>query len=142
MVMGIAVRTTNQNQQAQTDIGALWQRFFGENLLSRIPGKISEDIYCVYTDYETDANGPYTTILGCKVASLQGLPEGFVGKTIPEATYRLYRSAGKLPDCVLATWGQIWQALIERSYLADFDVYGPGSQDPNHAVVETYLSVR
>lgn len=140
-VIGIAVRTTNHNGQAQKDIGELWQKFFSDNIINRIIGKISDDIYCIYTDYESDANGAYTTILGCRVAAVEVIPEGFVSKTIPKATFQLYKSTGKLPDSVLATWGHIWQTPIERRYLADFDVYGQKSQDPNNAEVETYLSV-
>lgn len=141
-VIGIAVKTTNQDGQAQNDIGGLWQRFFNDSISNQIPNKVSDDIYCIYTNYESDVNGAYTTILGCKVASLENIPEGFTGKTIPKATFQLYKSIGKLPDSVLATWGHIWQTPIERKYLADFDVYGPRSQDPNNAEVETYLSIQ
>jgi predicted transcriptional regulator YdeE len=140
-VIGIAVRTTNQNGRSQKDIGELWQRFFQQNVPSQIPGKVNDNIYCIYTDYESDANGAYTTILGCKVKTLNNVPDGLVGKTIGPSTYRLYKSSGKLPDCVLATWGEIWQTSINRHYSSDFDVYGPNMQDPNNAGVETYLSV-
>ena len=141
-VIGISVRTTNQNGQSQKDIGELWQKFFQDNILDHIPNKVNSDIYCIYTDYESDANDPYTTILGCKVSSLENIPDGMIGKTIPETTYRLYKSLGKIPEAVLNTWFHIWQSPIERSYLADFDVYGPAPSDPNDAEVETYLSVR
>lgn len=141
-VIGIAVKTTNKNGQAQNDISKLWQKFFNDNMINQIPDKISDDIYCIYTDYESDVNGAYTTILGCKVTSMENIPEGFVSKTILKAMFRLYKSTGKLPDSVLATWGHIWQTPIERKYLADFDVYGQKSQDPHNAEVETYLSVR
>ena len=36
-IIGISVRTTNQNEQAMQDIGNLWQRFFSEQLLAKIP---------------------------------------------------------------------------------------------------------
>lgn len=140
-VIGIAVTTTNQNGQAQSDIGELWQRFFRNDIINQIPDKVNDDVYCIYTDYESDANGVYTTLLGCKVTSLENVPEGFVGKTIPKARFRLYKSTGKLPDCVLATWTYIWQTPVERRYLADFDVYGRKAQDPHNAEVKTYLSV-
>lgn len=141
-VVGIAVKTTNQNGQAQKDISELWQKFFSNNISNRVPNKVSDDIYCVYTDYESDVNGAYTTILGYKVTTLESVPEGLIGKSIPKATYQLYRSKGELPQSVLATWGHIWQTLIKRRYLADFDVYGQQSQDPSYAEVETYLSVQ
>lgn len=141
-LVGIAVRTTNENGQSQKDIGQLWQRFYRYNILAQIPDKVSDAVYCVYTDYERDANGAYTTLLGCNVSTLQTIPEGFTGMTIPKASYRVYTSIGKLPDCVLQTWMHIWQTPINRAFAADFDVYDTASQDPDAAVVKTYLSVQ
>ena len=140
-IIGIAVRTTNQNRQSQNDIGALWRKFMNENILERIPDKESANIYCIYTDYENDFNGGYTTILGCKVNVLANIPEGCIGRTIQAAAYHLYISKGKIPDCVVATWMHIWQSEIKRKWQADFDVYGPKSQDRENAEVTTYLSV-
>jgi predicted transcriptional regulator YdeE len=140
-IIGIAVRTTNQNGKSQNDIGALWGKFMSENIFEKIPDKQSADIYCVYTDYESDFNGAYTTILGCKVNSLANIPEGFIGKNIPTTEYRLYISKGKIPDAVVVTWMHIWQSGVKRKYQADFDVYGPKSQDQENAEVSTYLSV-
>jgi predicted transcriptional regulator YdeE len=141
-LVGISVRTTNEGGQSGKHIGQLWEHFFKENIRAQIPDKIGNDIYCVYTDYERDASGPYTTLLGCAVSTQQTVPEGFTSKVIPGATYRVYTSAGKLPDSVLATWMHVWQTPIDRSYGADFDVYGITAQDPNNAEVKTYVSVR
>lgn len=141
-LIGIAVRTTNEGGRAQQDIGQLWQRFYEDTILAKIPNKKSNAVYCVYTDYESDATGAYTTLLGCAVSTLQTIPEEFTGMTIPKATYRVYTSAGTLPDSVLATWMHIWQTPINRAFAADFDLYDTASQDPNAAEVKTYLSVR
>jgi predicted transcriptional regulator YdeE len=140
-IIGISVRTTNQDGKSQKDIGELWGKFMGQNILAQIPEKESNDVYCIYTDYETDFNGPYTTILGCKVRSLDSIPDGFVGKVIPAAKYNLYTSAGKLPDCVVDTWKHIWQSGVKRKYSADFDVYSEKAQNPQNAEVDTYLSI-
>ncbi len=85
-VIGIFVRTTNVNNKALKDIGDLFGNFVRQNIIEKIPNKMTEDIYCVYTDYETDFNGPYTTIIGCKVSSLNDIPTGLIGKTIPDST--------------------------------------------------------
>lgn len=141
-VLGIAVKTTNENGQAQKDIGELWQRFFKDNITSLIPNKVGEDIYCIYTDYEGESKTVYTTILGHKVTSLQNIPGRLTGKAIPKTTYHLYTSVGKLPDCVVSTWEHIWNTPLRRAWLADFDVYGAKSRDPDNAEVATYLSVQ
>jgi predicted transcriptional regulator YdeE len=141
-LMGIAVRTTNADGQSQRDIGLLWQRFYTDNILAQIPNKKSDAVYCVYTDYEQDATGFYTTILGCNASTLQTIPEGFIGITVPKARYRVYTSVGQLPDSVLATWMHIWNTTINRAFAADFDVYRAGAQDSGAAEVKTYLSIR
>ena len=68
-IIGISVRTTNEGGKSSADLGKLWERFYKENVSSKIPGKISDDIYSVYTDYESYYKGSYTTIIGCKVNS-------------------------------------------------------------------------
>ena len=39
-VIGISVRTTNENNQAAIDIAALWGKFMNENVLNAIPKKV------------------------------------------------------------------------------------------------------
>ncbi|MGB5025253.1 MAG: GyrI-like domain-containing protein [Saprospiraceae bacterium] len=140
-VVGISVRTTNENERSQKDIGELWGKFMGQNIIDQIPNKDSLDIYCIYTDYESDFNSPYTTILGCRVKSFDNIPDDFISLSIPTAKYRVYNSTGKLPDCVVMTWINIWQSGIERKFIADFDLYGQSAQDREHAKIETYVSI-
>jgi len=141
LVAGISIRTANKNGQSQKDIGELWGRFMSENIAQKISNKISGNLYCIYTDYESDFMGEYTTILGFDVGSVENLPDGLIVKTIPASTYRLYKSQGELPGSVVNTWKQIWESDMERKYLADFDIYPPDAFSSPNPVVETYLSV-
>ncbi|HVW12788.1 MAG TPA: effector binding domain-containing protein [Mucilaginibacter sp.] len=139
-VSGIHVRTINRENKAQQDIGSLWARFMSENLGAKIEDKLSEDIYCVYTDYETDHTGWYTTVLGYKVEcpdTGQGLFTAFV----PEGNYRRYKPIGDLPGCVVDTWMKICEDDSGRSYIADYDVYRAGANCPDGSGVEVYLGV-
>ena len=140
-VIGVSVRTSNVNNKALKDIGDLFGNFVGGNILQKIPNKISEDIYCVYTDYESDFNGPYTTIIGCKVSSLKDIPTGLIGKTIPESEYQIYKSTGKLSISLAKTWEGIWQTDLNRRYSADFDIYGEKARDYENAEVDTYVAI-
>lgn len=140
-IIGIAIRTSNLNGKALNDIAQLWNRFIQDGIAQQIPNKESEDVYCIYTDYESDYTGEYTTILGCKVTDTTNIPEGFVAKEIPKTNYRKYTSVGKIPDCVGETWNHIWNSDIKRSYIADFDVYGKEAQSLENAKVTTYLSI-
>jgi len=144
-VIGISTRTTNQNGQSAKDIEALWGKFWGEEIQKQIPNKVSDEIYAVYTDYETDFNGPYTTIVGLPVSSLENIPEGFTGLTIETAVYRKFVSKGKMPEAVFNTWLEIWgnkELNLKRAYKADFTVHGKKYYDGDLAEVETFISVK
>ena len=141
IIIGISVRTTNANGKSLKDIGELFSRFVGEKLMNQILDKNSSDIYCIYTDYESDFNAPYTTIIGCKVSSVEHIPPGMVVKIIPGSKYQVYKSTGKLSECLTKTWVKIWESEIDRRYLADFDIYGEKGLDPENAEIETFVSV-
>jgi predicted transcriptional regulator YdeE len=140
-IIGISVRTSNTNNQALKDIGELFGKFMGQNISEMIPNKLTDDIYCVYTEYESDFNGPYTTIIGCKVSSLNDIPAGFIGRTIPESRYQVYKSTGKLSISLGKTWEDIWSSELNRKYAVDFDIYGEKAKDFENGEVETYVSV-
>ena len=139
---GIPVRTTNQNGQSAKDIGELWGRFIEDNVLMQIEDRLTDEIYCVYTDYETDYTGFYTAVLCCKVSSLDNRPEGLISLTVPPANYVKYLAKGRLPDCVAEAWQQVWGSSLNRAYIADFDVWGAKAQNPEDAEVEVYVGVK
>ena len=140
-VTGIAVKTTNQNGQSEKDIGSLWTRFMSENLAQQIEEKLSDDIYCVYTDYESDHTGEYTAVLGCKVPDANDIPGGFFTALIPAGDYHVYNPQGKFPECVANTWREIWETPIDRKYTADYDLYKAGASSFEETEVEVYLAV-
>jgi predicted transcriptional regulator YdeE len=143
-IIGISVRTTNENGQAMSDIGNLWQRFYSENILSQIPDRICDDIYSVYTDYSLDFKGEYTTILGCKVNSSENIPDGFTFKEIEAVKYIKFSGKGKLPEIVVNIWKEIWanDSTLNRKYSADFEVYSEKSQKNENAEVEIFIAVK
>ena len=141
-MMGMAIRTTNEQQQAAKDIPALWEAFLLGNAAAKIPGIQSQDIYCVYTEYESDYTRPYTVILGYKVDSLDHIPEGFKGLHIEGGAFKKVTAAGRLSDgIVYDAWLQIWNAGWNRSYTADFEVYGAKAQDPDAAEMDIFVAV-
>ncbi|MDR1882950.1 MAG: GyrI-like domain-containing protein [Prevotella sp.] len=142
-VVGISVRTTNQDYKSQDDIAKLWEIFLRNGYLQSMP-KVSDDIYCIYTDYESDYTGEYTAVLGYRVPDVESIPTNLslAIKEIPESKYYKYISAGELPYAVGKTWAHIWKSDINRGYLADFDVYGEEARDPANAKIATFLSVK
>ncbi|MEO5592734.1 MAG: GyrI-like domain-containing protein [Chitinophagaceae bacterium] len=142
-VIGISIRTTNENGQAGQDIPALWSKFMSEGILEKIPNKIDNSIYCIYTEYEKDHTKPYTTIVGCKVSSLDNIPNEMVGKTFEEANYTKHIAKGNiLQGIVFNEWTKIWNSNLDRKFTADFEVYGEKAQNPENAEVDIFVAVK
>jgi predicted transcriptional regulator YdeE len=140
-IIGISVRTNNS--VGGKDIGSLWGKFMGEGIFEKIPNKTSYDIYGIYTDYESDHTGNYTAIVGCHVSKLGEIPAGMVGITIPKSDYEIFTAKGKMPECVYGKWTEIWENKeLKRTYVADFEVYGTKSQNPEDAEVDIFISVK
>ncbi|WP_312901097.1 GyrI-like domain-containing protein [Chryseobacterium taichungense] len=142
-IIGISIRTTNENGQQGKDIPLLWEKLISENILNNIPNKIDDAIYSVYTDYEKDHTKPYTTILGCKVENLNFIPEGMVGYSFDGGKYVKFTAKGDISkNLVINEWTKIWSMELERVFTADFEVYGEKSQNPSHAEVDILIAVK
>lgn len=142
-IVGIAIRTTNENQQAAKDIPLLWERFRSEKISEKIPDKTDETIYCVYTDYEKDHTKPYTTVLGCRVNSLKKLSGDLISTTIHTGEYEVFTAKGNLlQGVVYHEWIKIWNADIQRAFTSDFEVYGAKAGDCENAEVDIFVAVK
>jgi predicted transcriptional regulator YdeE len=133
-LIGIQVRT-NIKQEGE-DIKQLWEQFMGDNVLQKIPNKVSERVYSCYTDYESKLQGKYTVFLGCRVGPNSELPESLSLLEIPGSTYAVYEAKGPIPDIVQETWANIREEkTYRRSFKTDFDVYDL-KNDPGNSQVE------
>lgn len=142
-IVGISVRTTNESGQSAKDIPQLWQRFFAENIVEKIPNKLDATVYTVYTDYESDYTQPYTTVIGCKVANLNEVPKGMVGISVPGGTFTKFTAKGDIhKGAVYHEWLKIWKTPLSRKYTADFEVYGEKAQNPQAAEVDIFIAVQ
>ncbi len=142
-VIGISIRTTNENGQAAKDIGELWNKFMSEGIIEKIPNKVDNTVYSIYTEYESDYTKPYTTVLGCKVENLNEIPSGMVGKSFEGGKYINFFAKGDLTKgLVIDEWTKIWKMDLDRVYSADFEVYGEKAQNPNDAEIDILIAVK
>lgn len=142
-IIGIKVRTTNENGEAAKAIGGLWNQFMSEKLIEKIPNLISPEIFSIYTNYESDHTKPYDTILGCKVNSLEEIPNGMIGQEFQEETYVKFTAKGNLNEgAVYNKWSEIWNTDLNRTYSADLEIYGEKAQDPTNSEVDIYIAVK
>lgn len=142
-IIGISVRTTNENGQSAQDIPALWNQFITEKIAEKIPNKISNDIYAVYTDYEKDHTKPYTTILGCAVKNLDSIPTEMTGKIIGGTHYEKFTAKGNLTDGIVYNeWVKIWNSDLNRIFTTDFEIYGAKAQNTENAEVDLFIAIK
>lgn len=142
-VIGIAVKTTNEGGQASIDIAELWQKFLSENLVAKIPNKVDQEIYSLYTDYLGDHTQPYTAILGCKVSTLKDIPEELVGRSLKGGEYVKTTAKGNLMQGLIVNhWSEIFEMELNRAFIADFEIFGEKAQDPSNAEVSFFVGVK
>ena len=142
-VIGLKIRTTNEKGQAMKDIPQFWQKFMTENTLRKIPNKVEDTIYSLYTNYEGDHNKPYDMILGCKVSSSENIPTGMVAHSIQGGTFSQFTSKGNMTEgAIYHTWMEIGQSNIPRIYSTDFEVYGEKARNPQDAEVDIFVAIQ
>lgn len=143
-VIGIEIRTTNKNGQSAHDLERLWQQFYDENVSYKIANKNSDDIYSIYTDYDSDYTGAYTCIIGLRVESLDEIPVGLVGREIKGKRYKRFIAKGKMPGALLSVWQNIWEKdeELNRAYTADFEVYGNKSNEGADSEVDIFIALK
>ncbi len=140
-IIGIAARVTPAT--ASEKISALWQQWFREGLEAKIPNRLSSEIYNIYTNYEGDHTKPYTCFLGCRVESIDRIPDRMQAIEIVAGDYAVFDVQGKLPDVVVETWQKIYgMKNFVRRFAADFDVYGAEASNPDNARLKTFVSIK
>ena len=63
-----------------------------------------------------------------------------IDSVIDLATYEKFEAKGEFPRCLIDTWKIIWQTDLKRTYLADFEVYGPNFYK-SPQIVEVFVGV-
>jgi len=148
-VVGISIRTSNAEEMSGRGlIPQQWDHFMKEGLLNKIPNKVDSNILAVYSDYESDANGAYTFMIGARVRSANDLPQGMVDQKVPAGRYAVFTSEkGFVGKVVPQTWSRIWAVAKsspagKRAYRADFEVYDHRASDPQNAQVDIYVGIK
>jgi predicted transcriptional regulator YdeE len=139
--LSLKTKTTNTNGQSSIDCKNLWHEFENRKYSEIIPDKLSDEIFGVYHHYEGDSTKPFSYFVGCKVKSDTEVPQGLESLTIPKGIYHKINAKGKMPDCVVNTWKEVWTSKIARTHQIDFEVYDERSKDWNDAEVDVYLSI-
>ncbi len=147
-LIGIKGRTSNEKEmQEQGIIPGFWNRFYSEQISSKIPNKSGDgSVVAAYCEFETDDSGPYSFFIGVEVDSFANIPEGMAFLLIPGSKYlEISTQRGKLKEIGIQTWQTIWQnqpLREKRSFTADLEVYGSDTQDHENARFDIYLGIK
>lgn len=141
-IVGLSINTS-YNQVSQ-DLGTLWCRIFTENSFSCILNKVSDQIYSIYTDYESNYTGNYTAIVGVEVKSLENVPEGFIGREFQPQTFKTFTAKGAVPKSVADTWAEIWklEGNLQRAYTYDYELYTEKSRQGEESEVDIFIAIK
>jgi len=125
LIAGLATRTSNS--KAVETIPNLWARFYGDGTAALIDGKVSDDVYAVYTKFENEGKnneGEYTFLIGVEVADPQNLSDGLEVVSIPASNYHRFGVPENKPENVFPTWMKIWpNENIGKTFRCDFELY-------------------
>jgi len=148
-IIGIAIRTNNAKEMSGEGIIAdQWERVMAGGIIEQIPNRADANIIAMYTDYESDANGEYTFLIGAKVTSIDSIPEGMIAQQVPSSRYAVFTSEkGPVWKVVPEVWQKIWSTPAsemggERANVADFEIYDERAADPQNAVVEVWVGIK
>lgn len=142
IVVGYEARTSHVPGVAEIDIATMWQNFYSEGILNKIPNKATDKMLGIYHGYQEDQS--YLLLIGCEVESAEDLPEGLVARTFPRSEYATFEVEGEFPKELINTWISIWnneELTANRSYTADFEEYAL-TFTPGQDRLKVYVSVK
>jgi predicted transcriptional regulator YdeE len=124
-VIGIELRTNNG--EAMHTIPPLWQRFAQEGVAASVPGKLGDEVYAVYTNFENagrNNEGQYSLIIGAAVAPGTPAPQRMAAALIPASKRAVFPVDGGRFDQVGPTWHTIWGATdLRKTFIAEYERY-------------------
>ena len=139
-VIGIEVKI-DYNKSGHNDIGELWDRWVKEKAYLKIQSPINYPITMGMTENTTKEDTAVYRIC-MEVSSLDNIPEGFIGKVMPKATYAVFRLTLKELES-----GEFWQSFYKK-WLPESGYEQPGAlitqngwQDTSMAQIEVYSNV-
>lgn len=136
-VVGKALKTTTIENQNLQDIpkfwGECWQNGDGNRLSSMIDdkGQFGDSLLGICMDYSREQEEFTYLIAVEKGENFAGaVPEGFVEKLIPAATWAIFESIGPMPNAIQEVWKRIFSEWFpstgyEHSGGPELEVYPP-----------------
>ncbi|MEC0264788.1 GyrI-like domain-containing protein [Paenibacillus anseongense] len=146
---GVQVRTTNAEEAGPNRrLPKLWETYFQSQITSQTPTINSHLIYALYTDYESDATGAYTTLIGHEVASVKLRDEDkFHTVEVPASKYLVFTTEkGPVYEVVAQAWGKIWAYFKEseevRAFTGDYELYDARNSNSEQTQLQIFIAIK
>lgn len=142
-IIGMSLRTNNERESHPdtASIPIMWKNFFEYNVMGGIPNQLDPmTVYGVYYDYESEALGDYTLLIGLQSSATQK-PSNLNLIEIQEGNYLVFKVLEASPDGIKDTWAGI-EGYFEhenehkRAFTTDFEIY-QGRSD-----ISIYISIQ
>ena len=140
-VVGVKIKTTNQNGKSIQDIGMTWQKLFADGIYEKIQNKVNNKTIGLYTEYEGDYTKPYTFVAGVEVSEELENNKEIVTKIIPKGKYARFIITGDVQNSVGQAWQEIWNMDLKRKYTCDFEEYQNNSEDMQNQEIHIYIAL-
>lgn len=140
-IAGLSARTSNLDPEMGQIIGSLWNGFFAQGGPQSVPGCIGEQVYGLYSDYESDFRAQYDITVGCRVQGTDKLPQHMAVKSVPAGKYAVFSVKSDDMAAVARAWQEIWGMELNRSYTGDFEQYN-NSPDGKTREVSIYIALK
>ena len=127
---GIAIRTTNEDNQRDGILACFWQRTFASGTCDRLWDNAGPmGLFGLCYDYViADSSFSYMAAIEAPSAPRAHLPPGCVSVTVPAATYAVFEGVGPMPETIQTLWKEIYAEWFpasecEHAGTPDFERY-------------------
>ena len=128
-------------ETSDTEIPKFWDEYYANEEYRKIPG------YLGVCAQEKSGGDEFKYGIGCKVADIDGIPEGFEIIHIPEYDWAVFKCIGPSTEAIQDTWERIykeWLPVSDYELIPDVDIenYLPGDPSSSDYVSEICIPVQ
>lgn len=146
LIIGAEIRTTTENDKNIKEIPKFWQEQMAANLFDHIPNRKSPN-ECLGVCANMDEKGFFSYYIACEVTTLDNIPEGLSGLTIPAAKYAVFTAKGPIPQSIHDMWQYAYGEWLPKSPYEfansiDFELYDERFHKEDGAETDIYIPVK
>ncbi len=128
-------------ETSEAEIPKFWDEYYADENLRRIPG------YLGICSQQKEGGDEFYYGIGCKASDVEGVPDGFKIKHLPEYTWAVFKCVGPMPGAIQDMWDRIykeWLPVSDYELISDIDIenYLPGDASSPDYVSEICIPVR